>query len=339
MSIKSGTHLDTVKRQLLQDPDWATVSAARPLEITFTPAEEIEQFGKRRKLNDHDRKRLSAAHGHRSLSGLATLCRNDRDASSKEAGLDQIKIRIDGRPAGLHSSGQGKSTNLSSSQSMLLDHETSLVPDPSARNSERCRPGYERVAKSSQPTLRKFLASICRTPASEVTEPLDDVVSGTPRMEKLSTRSPRPSERNSNRIGSQHLFAADQLLQAQHFTIDDQVLTERTRQATALNYRALSCSPATTLVASPAPSNAHVLPHREILSWLPCPRHFNDLSSPNSGRLHATSLPECIANQSPYLDPPAHIFRDVPLLNSPPEPVRLFGQLIDTRNDETVENL
>lgn len=150
MPIAGETQLDSVKRQLLQHPDWAAVSAARPLEIAFNPPEEIERFGKRRKLNDHDRRRLSAAHGHRSLSGLATLCRTGRDTSPREVALDQIKIRIDGRLAGHHSSSQGKSTVVPSSQSMLLDHEASLVSHPSGRKSESSRPECARMTESTR---------------------------------------------------------------------------------------------------------------------------------------------------------------------------------------------
>ncbi|KAJ5119174.1 hypothetical protein N7448_010881 [Penicillium atrosanguineum] len=295
VSIKSRPHLDTVKRQLLQDPDWATVCAARPLEIAFTPAEEIEQFGKRRKLNDRDRKRLSAAHGHYSLSSLATLCRNGRDASPRKVDSDQIKIRIDGRPAGLHSGSQGKSTSVPSSQSMLLDHETSQISHSSAREEESFRPEYARVARSSrltlqpsynQPMLEKSLAGRYRTSAFDVTEPLDNIISGT-----------------------------------------------------ALDYRTLSCSPATTLVASPAPSLSHVLPDREDFSWLPNSQHFNDSSSPKSGRLHATSLRGFNVNRSSYPNSPAHLFRDFSTTDSLPDPVRLYGQLINIRNHDIVETL
>ncbi|KAJ5668588.1 uncharacterized protein N7477_007158 [Penicillium maclennaniae] len=318
VSIKSGSHLDSVKRQLLLDPDWATVSAARPLEIAFTSAEEIEQFGKRRKLNDHDRQRLSAAESYHALSGSTRLCRSGREIHPREVRPDQIDIWIDGRPAGLHASSQRQSTNVPSSQSMLLDHETY----PSARKSERSPPEYTRLVKSSQPIHRKFLDGSDRTPACAMTEPLDKTISGAPHKERFLTSSSNPSERNFNRMEPkmQHQSTTDQLLQARHFTFDDQALAERRGQVTALGHRALSCSPTTTLVASPAPSNPQFLSPRETFSWLPCPRHVNDLSSPNSGRLHTSSLRESIADRSPYPNSPAHIFRDVPTCNSPRNP-------------------
>ncbi|KAJ6112224.1 hypothetical protein N7523_008285 [Penicillium sp. IBT 18751x] len=320
VSIKSGTRLDSVKRQLLLDPDWATISAARPLEIAFTSAEEIEQFGKRRKLNDHDRQRLSAAESYHALSGSARLCRSGREIYSREVRPDQIEIWIDGRPAGLHSSSQGQSTNVPSSQSMLLDHETY----PSARKTER-----------------NFLDGSDRTPVCAMTEPLDDTISGAPHKDRFLTSSANPSERSFDRVESkiQRQSATDQLLQAGHITFDDQALAERRGPVTALDHRALSCSPTTTLVASPAPSNFPFLSHRETFSWLQYPRHFNDLSSPNLGRLHTSSLRESIADRSPYTNSPAHIFREVPAYNSPREPVWLFGQLIDVRNDPMVETL
>lgn len=345
--ITGGTRLDALKRQLLQDPDWAAVSAARPLEMAFTPAEEIERFGKRRKLNDHDRQRLSAAYSHQSLSGLATLSRKDRDASPGDVRLDQIKIRIDGCPAGLNSSSQGKSTNVPSSQSMLLDHETSLISHPSGRESESLKPECAWVAKSSrlslqprysQPMLEEFLAGIRRTSVSEVTEPFDNVIPGAPETKKFSANSsPYRSQVKSDRIECQSLIAVDQPRQPQDFTIDDQVLPKPTEHTVALNWHALLCSPAKTQMASPVPFRTDAFSHRQRLNWLPRQGHLNDSRSPCLGRDRAANLPGSIANQSSYLNSTIDPSREPAKAYRLSTPAVLFGQLV--RNDDVVENV
>ncbi|KAJ5797510.1 uncharacterized protein N7503_006806, partial [Penicillium pulvis] len=113
--------LGVLKRRLLQQPDWAAVSVARPLEIEFPSMEEVGQVARRRKLTDVDRKRLSA-HGDLTLPEFYKR----RLPSSESFGLGQVKIRIDGRLAGSPSPSddtQALPTNNPSSYSMLLDSE------------------------------------------------------------------------------------------------------------------------------------------------------------------------------------------------------------------------
>lgn len=90
--------LNNLKRRLLQDPDWAAVSAARPLEIAFTSAQEAEHFGKRRRLTETDRKRLSATHGNQTtLAFPKSQYWKDRDNP-----VDQIQIKITSQPVSQH---------------------------------------------------------------------------------------------------------------------------------------------------------------------------------------------------------------------------------------------
>jgi hypothetical protein len=90
--------LDNLKRRLLQDPDWAAVSAARPLEIAFTSAHEAEHFGKRRRLTETDRKRLSATHGNQTILAVP----KSRYWKDRDNPLDQIQIKITGQPHSQH---------------------------------------------------------------------------------------------------------------------------------------------------------------------------------------------------------------------------------------------
>ena len=49
--------LDRIKRRLLQESDWAGLAISRPVSIAFTPAEEMERIGRRRKITKEERKR------------------------------------------------------------------------------------------------------------------------------------------------------------------------------------------------------------------------------------------------------------------------------------------
>ena len=53
--------LQSVKRNLLKNSDWMGLSAARPLKMSFTPAEEREKIGKRRKTARVDEQRTAYA--------------------------------------------------------------------------------------------------------------------------------------------------------------------------------------------------------------------------------------------------------------------------------------
>lgn len=96
-------HHNPSKQRFLPSPDWAAVSLSRPLSIKFAPVEEVERFGKRRKLNDADRQRLSTADGG-PIPGLFHSRRTFRQfPSERDVYLsDQIQIRINGQPTDLH---------------------------------------------------------------------------------------------------------------------------------------------------------------------------------------------------------------------------------------------
>jgi hypothetical protein len=127
---QSSTRLDRIKRQLLEKTDWAAVSAARPLKITFPPPEELAQFGKRRKLTDADRRRLDKTDHRASRAEVVPLFRRAclRDATPSEVGTNEgLEIRINGKRAGGSAAGGLREYNVSS-QSMLLDREVSELP-------------------------------------------------------------------------------------------------------------------------------------------------------------------------------------------------------------------
>lgn len=123
VSADSTLHLDLLKRRLLRDPDWAALSAARPLEVTFASAQDAERFGKRRRLTETDRKRLSATHGNQRTLAFP---RSD-DWRENENALDRIQIRITGQPGSQHlQNGQG----LQTPPNRHANHDLSQSPGP-----------------------------------------------------------------------------------------------------------------------------------------------------------------------------------------------------------------
>ncbi|KGO42500.1 hypothetical protein PEX1_092470 [Penicillium expansum] len=125
-STHSGNDLTEVKRQLLKEPDWAAVSATRPLELEFTSVEEVERFGKRRKLNGKDRKRLD--NNGSTLFERPRPLRRARNSSSVIDTIEEdIQFEFSGRPVVQSNDSSRVTMNSMSSQSMLLDHEGSPV--------------------------------------------------------------------------------------------------------------------------------------------------------------------------------------------------------------------
>lgn len=127
--ISGASELNDLKRQLLKESDWAAVSVTRPLELAFTSAQEIERFGKRRKLNDQDRKRLVEANTNGTTFFELPEQRRARHPSYVIDSIEDIQIEINGRPVGRSTDSSGVAINSLSSQSMLLDHEGSAVPE------------------------------------------------------------------------------------------------------------------------------------------------------------------------------------------------------------------
>lgn len=301
--IGRGKDLDNLKRRLLQDRDWAAVSAARPLEIAFSSAQETERFGKRRKLNDADRERLSASNRDGPSGRLPGLSIFHQRNGSYELGIkrDHIKIRIDGEPAGLCSSdSQGMATSPThpSSESMLLGHEGSastnyVVTDRNETintwrlNRISLPPSYNRSSFSFE--RPRTCASL--TPVINDPDPIDPC---SPRVSNLGSLiadnqscHTQVEFNPSASPGASSTNAAGSLMQGRrHFTIDDQELAERlglgiTPESIRWpDYEAVNSSD------TPAPSiGADILNHQKSSSWLPQPRRSNLFSSPQQGRL------------------------------------------------------
>ncbi len=80
-----GNTLENAKRNLLKKSDWMGLSAARPLRMSFTAVEEMENIGKRREITVEDRQRTKAAKADPSIqpgNHRHVHLRNDRRDSS-----------------------------------------------------------------------------------------------------------------------------------------------------------------------------------------------------------------------------------------------------------------
>ncbi|PKY08431.1 hypothetical protein P168DRAFT_323562 [Aspergillus campestris IBT 28561] len=199
--LKTTTHTDFLKQQLLQKSDWAAVSAARPLEISFAPVEETGRFGKRRRLTDSDRKRLSS---HQSRPGDTQIVWTSRqeDDLSEVGTIDKLDIRIDGqRPNAGRMSSQLADKGLASSQPMLLDSEPLDTPLGDDRNARLWE---------------------------------DRSLSPFPDRESLHLDSPSlysPSKRGTSPPIEEQVFPP-----RRHFTLDDQLIAEQEGRLNILHH-------------------------------------------------------------------------------------------------------
>ncbi|PLB53404.1 hypothetical protein P170DRAFT_424146 [Aspergillus steynii IBT 23096] len=134
--------VDRVKHQLLNTKDWAAVAVAKPLEVAFTQIEEIERFGKRRKLTDADRIRLAGAENNVPLIDRPFCKGGGRNTPSEMRTIKNLNITINGRSVpveNLPAQASSLPTN-ASTQSMLLVSEGSAY----SRNPETAKPSSPR---------------------------------------------------------------------------------------------------------------------------------------------------------------------------------------------------
>lgn len=333
------SRLDTLKHRLLQDPDWAAVSAARPLEITFAPAEEIERFGKRRKLNDNDRKRLSAAYG--SNSQLSLLKSRETNALWN-TDLDQVQIRINGRPVGMQQSdSQGMTTTNTSSQSMLLDYEETPNIPSSVPAKKPWIPSPHRL--SLQPNFghasRRFETPISPPPRMPAFEDVGSIKRRvTPVLERypfadtniehgrgVSERSVTlsPSVPDSPRPRRRHYTSHDQAL-------TEQIMAEERAQPPEFEPSRSSLG---IPGASPHLLTTDTLPYPIASSWLPQPQRSDVSSSPHTARSHVPVLTHPVVNKSPRSIFSPNPFLDVPESNYHSPTAKVFGQIVQIRSD------
>ncbi|KAI9040705.1 uncharacterized protein KD926_007786 [Aspergillus affinis] len=222
------SRLDSIKHQLLNTRDWAAVAVSKPLEVAFTRTEEIERFGKRRKLTDADRRRLADAENI--VSRIERPFRKtwgDKDTASEMRTIKNLNIRINGRkvPAeSLPSESSSLQAN-ESSQSMLLGHESACSEKPETvdlpcfRNGEGSAfnqgPEELGIPDQSPLCLRNSVDTGPRSPSGIL-----DVVASISADEEVSAVEQMSSHNNQNDSSAHECQA---LVNRRRFTIDDQV--------------------------------------------------------------------------------------------------------------------
>ncbi|KKK19834.1 hypothetical protein AOCH_006249 [Aspergillus ochraceoroseus] len=220
---QTSNNLDYLRRQLLETADWGAVAAARPLRMSFTPTEEIERFGKRRKLTTGDRQRLRVP--------TKPHFKVQKELSSEWGTLDDLEIRINKQPLGVRAKDKDEESHLKniSSQSMLLDHEESACSNeiPELRDSWNSRTGARSISKLSilsNDSKPCFLSS-----GRESSDIVSNTRASTPtsilRPVKWYPRDSGPQSLWSN--GSSSIVPQAKSPVRRRFTIDDQEVADR----------------------------------------------------------------------------------------------------------------
>jgi hypothetical protein len=129
-AVKENT-LQTVKRNLLNIPDWMGLSAARPLKMTFTPVGEMEKIYKRRKTKIADEQRTGCTQPASALHPAINRPRRigKRGSNASQQRTEDASIRIGSNihqtreTPGLGCKGQSSpnTSQIESTESMLQD--------------------------------------------------------------------------------------------------------------------------------------------------------------------------------------------------------------------------
>lgn len=316
------------------------MSAARPLEIAFAPVEEIERFGKRRKLNDNDRKRLSAAHGGQSLASHLKFC--EADALWNDD-LNRMKICINGRPVGIQSSdSQGMITTNNSSQSMLLGHEEDMNLNSSASANKPWNPSPNRLSlrpkfSHAPPRFESPMTPAPRTPAFEGVGSIKRRVTPVPDRYQLANTNADPHHPmlSARSVTQSPSIPDSPQPRHQHFTIDGPVPAEQTMIEEPVRPSPLeqSRSPLGILNVSPKVLSAGTFTPAPS-SWLRQPQRPDASSSPLTARSHATKLTHSAANQPPPSNISSNPFLDAIGRDHCSPTAKVFGQIVQIRSHD-----
>jgi hypothetical protein len=311
------------KHRFLQSPEWAAVSLSRPLNIKFAPVEEVERFGKRRKLNDADRQRLSTANGG-PIPGLFHSRRKARRFSSERDvySSDQIQIQIDGQLTDLHRQSNIRpdiTPSHRSPGSIILGQSISASPRSSAHTHQqnKLKSSWQRL--DGLRSSHDYPANASRSPSTipetiifqdaTFTTPSGITIRDRP-FHNMNSQNARSTQRNRHTLTPP---GATNPILPRPFAIDDQVLTDQrgmdSYSDTDQHDISRSLSLVSTLIAFPLNETQHVS------SWRPEPRLIDTpLTNYPSRDTYFSGLPE-------------------------PKGVRVFGQLVRLSTDAGISTI
>ncbi|KAJ5288802.1 hypothetical protein N7478_001832 [Penicillium angulare] len=354
-----------LKHALLQQTDWANLSLARPLDINFASTEERERFGKRRKLTDSDRQRLSLDNATRTLPGYFPCHKIGVDSSQQDIG--HIQVHINGQPAGSHPRDKGDNqapNTLPSSHPMLLDDEGVISPFQSSLPGSQklpqltpwnlasyrlsLPPSHNRAPlrmQEPQPTTKDDMIETSNSLDTRLSQNLDsaenymkDSMHHT-QMEPIQSPSPASPYRNTHN---------SPLENHHHSTLGGQLFAKQLQ----LNITPFSCqqsprdssrspygisAPSPTLILANAPSvpsvpttpNAADIPDAsngtKSFSWLPSLRPLPSFRSPMNTR--GRNLQQAAVHETPNTVPPSPSL-NVTKATTNPAAVEIFGQIV-----------
>lgn len=311
------------------------LSAARPLEVSFASVEETRRFGKRRKLTDTDRKRLTAALGDRPLP-LLFQSRQEDGGFSGDIDPKDIQIHINGHLANIGcEESRRPSTNNdhpSSQSTMLLDNEfTTLLPSR--------RPNKLPPSNDSQGTSNLCAEWSSRFHSSHerplLTEPRRQGIPGagdsqSPFDQSFGSHIPNQITPSRHSPESSTLFATGGNILAEEppsdgphgLTVIDNLLAEQIQPSSPPpNERSFYQAS----VSSPELINS--LSSGKASSWLPQPQRPAQLSSPLAFRFNA-KRGNFVKEESPSS---AYNLRSQDYATSPQQ-IKLFGQYIGAQD-------
>lgn len=289
------SRLDRIKRQLLGTNDWAAIGVTRPVKMSFTPTEELERFGKRRKLTEADHNRLVSSGGR--INQPRPRERARERASSEFGTIGNVDIQIHRPPADPASSSDSHNkTSNESSQSMLLDREDSnLTYRSSSTDGEAYGPSRGRTISSqlllSSQNLPRQSPSLA---PSDIVLPVESV-SQDKDQQYANRSSPHPylqQSRSPTRLDSRTPSLHQPIPQfPRRFTIDDQIAAELEARPSRkmwddhaqLHHSDTAGSYATSECSSEKMRNEHGLgcatsgtrsaSSNQLSGWLPEPKH------------------------------------------------------------------
>lgn len=204
--------------------------------MTFTPTEELERFGKRRKLTEADRSRLVSS-GKTGPLDMSIFRDRGRRASSELLMIGNVDIRISGprEHTGLPRSSQ--KLNDDSSQPMLLDRDEFDCQSSLEGASESCQ------AKNSSHLLLSSDESVDLNPlqplsTARVDCPVHGPTAHNGQAETFIGSIPQSEYPELTRSPSRPNSTSSEIYQPipqfpRRFTIDDQIAAELEREANA----------------------------------------------------------------------------------------------------------
>lgn len=340
------SRLDRIKRQLLGTNDWAAIGVTRPVKMSFTPTEELENFGKRRKLTEADHNRLISSGGRISRPGPRERTRERASSEFGTIGNVDIQIHQPLADPASSSTSHNKASN-ESSQPMLLDREDSSPVDRSpSTDGEAYGPSRGRTNSSQLLLSSQNLPKQSPSPAlSDIVLPVESVSQD--KDQHYSVRSsPYPylqPSRSPTRLDS-HTPSLHQPIPLfpRRFTIDDQIAAELESDHAHLRHRDTAGSSSEKMRNEHglgcAASGTRSTSSNRFSGWLPEPKHhiqrFVGQNDPRTNTSSVVTMSETVDRERPTHD--AEIGLRMNASGSHTSPVKIFGQSVGL--DETVED-